>query len=835
MDDSTLLENQQRQTNKPLALFLVAISTGIIFDFNSPLLPATWMALASLSLLVWLAFKFVISRLHVREFPPSFLSFFLIIAAAALGGAWHHLNWRCYGENEIGLFAEDVPAPICLKAIVRKQPEWIPAPPPEIMDRLEIGDRTRIELSAISLRDDCGELTVSGKVIATVNGVVNDLKAGDAIQVFGQLSLPTTARSPADFDMRSFYRSKRITAVVFVNQPESITRLPELDENFPITRFFDQTRNYFYGIFEEKLTTPNAHLLAAILLGNRTLIDRNQKDRFLTTGTMHLLAISGLHIGILCSLPLVLIRIGLFGERPMLVGLIGFVIFYCILTDMRPPVVRASILIVLFCATKLLHKKPLSVNSLSLAGIVVVMMNPTAIFQTGAQLSFLAVATLIFVNERFITRKKSTDSLERFLFRKRSFQKRIVDAVLTSIKTVIISSFSIWLVTLPLVAENFHVVSPIGIVANLFLMIPVWLTLQFGFALMIFGRIPLLGDTIASISNFFLTDIQSQVDFYHSVPAGHWWSYGLGSFWLSIFYFAFVIFLLVGRIRVHLRWVITLAMIWLALALSIPEIRNATKPKELVVTFIDVSHGTSVLIEYPNGKVVLYDAGSLNSSKMAADRISSVLWHKKIYDLDAVILSHADLDHYNSTLKLDRRFNIKQLLVSPFMFQDVKNEPLRQLKKLSERHHLTLQEITTQSLLKCDPECHTTVLHPTRDFSSESDNAKSLVLLLEYGRSRILLTGDLELEGQEKLLGLAPIDCDVIMAPHHGSLSTNHFSVAEWSSPEHVVISCAKEKVRDAVVKDYESFDALVYKTSDRGAIEFRSDGSRISVDFFLK
>jgi competence protein ComEC len=186
-------------------------------------------------------------------------------------------------------------------------------------------------------------------------------------------------------------------------------------------------------------------------------------------------------------------------------------------------------------------------------------------------------------------------------------------------------------------------------------------------------------------------------------------------------------------------------------------------------------------------------------------------------------------------LKLVHRFNIRQLLVSPFMFQEIENEPLRQLQKLSERDHLPIQEITTQSLLKCDPECLTIVLHPTPDFVSESDNAKSIVLLLEFGRSRVLLTGDLELEGQQKLLGLTPIDCDVIMAPHHGSLSSNHFSVAEWSSPEHVVISCAKEKVRDAVINDYEAFDASVYKTSDNGAIEFRSDGNNISVDVFIK
>ena len=126
-----------------------------------------------------------------------------------------------------------MPTPISLQAIVQKQPEQIPAPPLEVMDRLETGDRTRIELAIISVRNDRAKLPVKGKIIATVNGVVDDLRAGDAIQVFGQLSLPAPARSRGDFDLRKFYRSKRINAVVFVNHPKAIKRLPAQDQKLP--------------------------------------------------------------------------------------------------------------------------------------------------------------------------------------------------------------------------------------------------------------------------------------------------------------------------------------------------------------------------------------------------------------------------------------------------------------------------------------------------------------------------------------------------------------------------------------------------------------------------
>ena len=152
------------------------------------------------------------------------------------------------------------------------------------------------------------------------------------------------------------------------------------------------------------------------------------------------------------------------------------------------------------------------------------------------------------------------------------------------------------------------------------------------------------------------------------IPWGHWWSYGLNIFWLILFYLVFSLLFLNCKWRLHLRWQVGLFIIWSAVALGATQFFSTPNRNRLAVTFIDVGHGTSILIELPDGQNLLYDAGSLNSSRMAANRISAVLWEKKVGRLNALVLSHADLDHYNAVPELAQRFELGGVIVSDRMF-----------------------------------------------------------------------------------------------------------------------------------------------------------------------
>jgi competence protein ComEC len=213
---------------------------------------------------------------------------------------------------------------------------------------------------------------------------------------------------------------------------------------------------------------------------------------------------------------------------------------------------------------------------------------------------------------------------------------------------------------------------------------------------------------------------------------------------------------------------------------------------------------------------------------MAAVRpVSCALWSRGIRRLDAAIVSHADADHYNALPELAERFPIDAVYISPFMFNR-SIAALQELKSALAQRKLPLKQLVAGDQLRAHPEVKLEVLHPPRRGVGGNDNARSIVLLIEYAGRRILLPGDLESPGLEDLLAELPIDCDVVMAPHHGSTRSNPRGFAAWSRPDFAVISGPRDPddARDtaAVKLAYRQAGAKVLHTAEDGAIEFTID-----------
>lgn len=833
--DSLVIQKNPRQDYQPLALLLLVTSGGILFDCRTSFELEIELALGSTALMGWLLLR--------RKTHRTVLSVLLLIVAFWLGASWHHLYWRSYLPTEIGCFATKHPTPAAIEATLVRSPDWIPESCGNSMDRQVVGERMRMVVQVAHIRDRLGYRRATGRLLVTVNGIPKNVSVGQKLHFFGLLSRPHLPRSPGEFNASRFFRSQRVNAQLFVAHPEAVSETRVSDSDHAKTRvnyvagwiWIDWVRSHFHNTIVQTMDPDCSALQSAILLGMRTLISDQQNETFLKTGTMHLLAISGLHVGILCSGLFALLRIGLFPPKRVLIAIICLVVFYCLLTQLRPPVVRASILITFYCFSKLIYRDPQPIGVLSLAGLVILVMNPTSIFQVGTQLSFIAVATLIRIQESQGILLLKEDSLHRWLKRKRSRWQRLRDSVWSWINGALITSLSVFLVTLPLVAHHFHVVAPIGVLCNLTLMIPVWLTLQFGFLLLVFGNVPVLNQWLGHACDDCIRLIQWQVGVAVEIPVGHWWSFGFGSFWIGLFYLGLALAFFKFNFRIHWTRRFMLIVFWLASALVVPEIRNQYFVRDLRVTFIDVQHGCSILIECPNGPNLLYDAGSLNSSQHAIRRISNLLWSRRIYHLDTVILSHADLDHYNAVPELTRRFKVGQILVSPLMFDQDSSQPLRELQRSAAAGRIPIKSVSAGSNFDVQGRLQGSFLHPAQGFESSTDNGNSLVLLLNFCGYRLLLTGDLEADGQNHLMSQLPVDCDILLAPHHGSRSSDHAGMSVWSAPEYVVISCGSGKLSTTVVDDYRVRRASVYQTATSGTIQFAIGKKGITVTPFLR
>ena len=178
----------------------------------------------------------------------------------------------------------------------------------------------------------------------------------------------------------------------------------------------------------------------------------------------------------------------------------------------------------------------------------------------------------------------------------------------------------------------------------------------------------------------------------------------------------------------------------------VASMANHHRQGRLDCTFVAVGHGTCVVLELPDGQTMLYDAGQLGSPSAGARSISSFLWSRGITHLDAVVISHADIDHYNALPELLRRFSVGVVYVSPVMFKD-ESLATQTLQSAIHDAGVPLREIRSGDRLRVGGGCLIDVLHPPHRGVLGSDNANSIVLAIEFDGHRLLLPGDLESPG----------------------------------------------------------------------------------------
>ncbi len=254
-------------------------------------------------------------------------------------------------------------------------------------------------------------------------------------------------------------------------------------------------------------------------------------------------------------------------------------------------------------------------------------------------------------------------------------------------------------------------------------------------------------------------------------PGNHTWVSGPANWWLIGFYGAIVCWALVPRVVPPLRWCLALAAGWSALGLTTSLLPWRTSDR-LECTFLSVGHGAAVIVELPGGKTLLYDAGRLGSPTLAARAVAGYLWSRGITHLDAVVISHADADHYNAVPALLEQFPVGAVYVSPVMFERAAGG-LKALRAAIDKSGAPLREVHGGDRLSGVGDARIEVLHPPRVGVLGSDNANSIVLTVEYQGRRLLLTGDLESPGLEDVIAEEPFDCDVLLAPHHGSANSD--------------------------------------------------------------
>ncbi|OHB86539.1 MAG: hypothetical protein A2V98_20910 [Planctomycetes bacterium RBG_16_64_12] len=401
-----------------------------------------------------------------------------------------------------------------------------------------------------------------------------------------------------------------------------------------------------------------------------------------------------------------------------------------------------------------------------------------------------------------------------------------------SIRHLTLVSAVIWLLTLPLVMARFHILSPVAVPLNTIVWLPMAIALVSGFAVLLLGwLLPPLAAVFGWCSDGSLWMLESCAQTARDLPWGYFWVPGPADWWLLGFYGGLAILAAFPTIRPPRRWCLALVAGWVAVGFTPAALRSHAG--RLECTVLSVGHGCSMLVELPSGQTLLYDAGQFSSPHYGAQSVASCLWSRGITHLDAVVLSHADADHYNMLPDLLERFSVGVIYVSPVMFES-ENRAMIALEEAVRKAGVPVREIFAGDRLQGGEDCRIDVLHPPRRGVLGNDNANSIVLAIEYFGRRILIPGDLESPGLDDMLAEEPWDCDVLLAPHHGSRSSNPPGLVKWCTPDWVIISGSLGSYQPDTVATYRSAGARVLHTGIVGAVHIVVDRGELGVESFL-
>ena len=719
-------------------------------------------------------------------------------------------------------------------------------------------NRTRFVMEVVSIVQDGNPVPACGRLRVTVSKGPVSLSRGDNVSFFGRLRSIRNFNNPGGFDYERYMAFQRIWARSYAaaeklsiqSRGKASTRMPVFDDRRTrISEMIDGLGTEAPGSSQSVKAVSRA-----LLIGDRKGISTALREKFNRAGVGHLLAISGLHIGIVATVTFTIFRWIVAWLSPVLwagwtrrtAAILTFVpvLAYGFLAGMSPSTQRAVIMVSIFLLTLLFDRDQDLINTICVAGMLILVINPPALFSISFQLSFTAVLVIV-----------SGMSLMRPILQK---TKGVKAALITKGAAFMAVTLFATVGTAPLVMAYFNQVSLIGIVVNIvaiplvgFLAVPLGL-------LAVFIQVFSTGaaSTCLQLSHWVLEKAILVIDFFSGLPAA-----ALETITPSLVEIILFYLMLLGvfswlstrhrekqsNLSVGMRRGFAYGMILFAVFGGVLDagywIHQRFRHKDLRIMIFDVGQGSAALLELPGGRNLLIDGGGFADNAVFDTGkyiIAPYLLRNKIKTIHTLFLSHPNSDHLNGLIYIAEHFNVEQAITnnesSPTMGYQLFVEALKKYG-IDAPGYRALERITTVAGTKIE------ILYPPEDFLEKTlqekwrnKNNNSLVVKVSYGQHAFLFPGDIMAMGEKALVAAVGknLKSTVLVSPHHGSGSSSTPLLIERVNPETVVVSCGwmnRFKFPDrAVLQRYEAIGAKVLRTDINGAVQIWTDGQEMSI-----
>ena len=727
---------------------------------------------------------------------------------------------------------------------------------------------------------------------------------GSRVRISGSFLLYTEATNIGQFDARNYYAARKIygqvkkAAIVYTEPPNIIGRGKEC---------LWQLRRHLAETFLEVYGEENGALLAAMLLGERTFLSEETQSLYKAAGALHVIAVSGLHISLLGLGLYRLLRRIFDAQAPAAIISVLCMAAYVFLVGNPPSAVRAFIMFAMGLLAGYWKRTLDTPTALSLSAALILMGNPFYIGQSSFLLSFLAILAiavfqpalkecLAHINPYHFPFSRLLDSRKfwrlhplgsrrawrlhlldsrkfwrlHLLGSRRDWRLHLLDSrkfgrlrhldpqkvtggcheLLKKAGNGLQSSFSVWIVTLPVQLFFFSEVSLFGIFFNLLIIPLMGVILLLGIAGLFLKEIFHL---FTFLTGSVLTDLEITVIsicryaeglFFAVIKAGGsladrlsftMWMPGKPAYGKMLLAFCLLLlFCLLGNLSENGRtfpekfWKYRLGIL-----LGVILLLARYPAHNLQITFLDVGQGDGICMELPDGRVYLMDGGSSDVSKVGNYRLVPFLKAKGIRKIDAVFLSHGDADHINGIAEL---LEEKQMSIDCICLPaGAELEEFAEITDLAKARNISVRTIQAGDFWENNG-TKFWCLNPAD--VTESGNAASVVLYMEYQNFSMLLTGDLEGEGEKSVAALlrsnAITGISVLKVAHHGSKNSTKEEFLRQCSPAVAVISCGEHNTyghpHKETLERLNDMGTAIYRTDCSGAVQITVSGSRMKV-----
>lgn len=650
--------------------------------------------------------------------------------------------------------------------------------------------------------------------ILVYDDTFQNIPVGKTVLLKGQISGLQEARNPGNFDQKSYYVKEGICGIVWSEQILKVT-----GEEKRLQEKLYQIRIEWKRTLMQILGEKQGGVLSAILLSEKSVMDEEIKEIYQKNGISHILAISGLHISF--------IGLGIYkifrklGIAYLISGGLALLVLggYVIMIGITISVVRAFVMLILKIGADISGRVYDLPTALALSATITIAYQPLYLIDSGFLMSYGAILGVILV----------LPALKKLFSCK---YKRMEE---------MLSGVAINIMLFPVLLYFYFTFPTYSVFLNLIAVPLVPFILSMGFL----GSLCLclnqtIGTCLIVLAGKMLIILEKVAEVFNRFP-GKQIVFGQPRFWQILIYYLILSSVLILVLKCQDAEKIKRARKYICLvfvaSITMFYAEHWTESR-LQITFVDVGQGDGIFMKSPGGQAYFIDGGSSDVNEVGKYRIEPFLLSQGVGELDYVFLSHADSDHYSGMEEMIQRQDVGVRIKRLVLPENYSSDPtFFRLIELAREYDTEVLVMEAGMQIK-DGRLNITCIQPDDTYEKITGNAGSMVLDIDYDDFSMLCTGDVEAEGEERLIkNLTRKEYDVLKVAHHGSKNSTTTEFLKQVTSEIAIISAGKGNryghPHEDTIKRLQSMGCRVYSTIGNGAITLWTDGNTFRLEGF--